>query len=50
MLGELGVDPGDVAWARADAEALASLVTPRFGLRLPAPVARLVRRIARALR
>jgi len=50
LLGELGVDPRDVAWARAEADALASLVTPRLGLRLPASVARLTRRMARFLR
>jgi len=50
LLGELGVVPDDVAWARSEADALASLVKPRIGLRLPAPVARLARRLARALR
>ena len=50
LLGELGVVPGDVAWARAEGDALASLVTPRIRLRLPAPLASLVRRLSRALR
>jgi hypothetical protein len=50
LLGELGVVPGDVAWARREADALASLVSPRIRLRLPEPVARLARRLSRALR
>lgn len=50
LLGELGVMPGDVAWARAEADALASLVTPRVGLRLPASVVRLARRLGKTLR
>ena len=47
ILGELGVKPEDARWARAEADALASLVTPAFPLRLPAWVARLARRLAR---
>ena len=50
MLGELGVRPDDVAWARAEGDAIASLVTPRLALRLPVSVARLVRRWTRAIR
>ena len=44
-LGELGLQPSDAAWARSEADAIASLVTP--SLRLPAFVVRFVRRIAR---
>lgn len=50
FLGELGVSPEDVRWARAEADAIASLVRPRLTLRLPAPFARLVRRLRRAWR
>ena len=50
LLGELGVVPRDAAWARREADALASLVSPRIRLRLPAPLARLARRLTRALR
>jgi hypothetical protein len=49
LLGELGVEQKDTAWARAEADALASLTSPRLGLRWPAPLARLARRIARML-
>jgi len=45
LLGELGVRPQDEAWARAQAEAIASLTTPSLRLRLPAPLARLLRRL-----
>jgi hypothetical protein len=50
LLGELGVQQNDTAWARAEADALASLTSPRLGLRWPAPLARLARRLARTLR
>ena len=50
LLGELGVVPADAAWARQEADALASLLSPRIRLRLPAPIARLARRLARTLR
>jgi len=50
ILGELGVRPDDVRWARTEADALASLLTPSLGLRLPGPLGRLVRRLARFLR
>lgn len=50
ILGELGVRPDDMRWTKAEAEALASLRTPSLALRLPAPVARLVRRLRRILR
>lgn len=46
-MGELGVLPQDERWARAEAAAIASLTTPQRRLRLPAPFARLVRRLAR---
>ncbi len=44
-LGELGLRPSDAAWARSEADAIASLVTP--ALRLPAFVVRFLRRLAR---
>jgi hypothetical protein len=50
LLGELGVRPGDGAWAREEAGTIASLVEPS---RLPRPLARLaalVRRLLRAAR
>ena len=50
LLGELGVTPEDVRWARADADAIASLVRPRLGGRLPPPLAGVLRRLRRALR
>ena len=50
LLGELGVRANDAAWVRAEADALASLTSPRLGLRWPAPLARLARRLARMLR
>jgi hypothetical protein len=49
LLGELGVQQSDTAWARAEADALASLTSPRLGLRWPAPLARFARRMARML-
>lgn len=49
-MGELGVRPEDASWARAEAEALASLTTPGLRLRLPAVVTRFVRRLVRAAR
>ena len=48
LMGELGVMPQDAAWARAEADDIASLT--RRDLRLPAPLARLLRRLARAVR
>jgi hypothetical protein len=50
ILGELGVKPEDARWTRSEADALASLVTPAFPVRLPAPIARLARRLARIWR
>ena len=50
ILGELGVTPEDGRWARAEADAIASLVRPRLGPRLPPGLARLLRRLRRALR
>ncbi len=50
ILGELGVLPSDVRWARSEASAIASLTTPAFALRLPAAISRLLRRLARATR
>lgn len=50
ILGELGVGPDDAGWARAEADALASLTTPRHAPRLPEPLARLLRKLARAAR
>jgi len=44
-LGELGLQPSDAAWARSEADAIASLVTP--ALRLPAFAVRFLRRLAR---
>ena len=44
-LGELGLRPSDSAWARSEAEAIASLTTP--SLRLPALLVRLLRRLSR---
>lgn len=49
MLGELGVRPEDVRWARAEAEAIASAVAPGV-TNLPAPLARLWRRWRRLWR
>jgi hypothetical protein len=49
-MGELGVTPEDVRWARAEADAIASLVRPSVRLRLPRALATLVRRLRRALR
>lgn len=50
LLGELGASPDDVRWARAEAEAIASLVRPRLALRLPPALAGLLRRLRRAFR
>ncbi len=50
ILGELGVRPGDVRWARAEADVLASLLTPSLRLRLPGFLGRLLRRLGRLLR
>jgi len=50
LLGELGVRSADETWARAEAEAIASLVAPAIS---PRPIARLlglVRRLRRAAR
>ena len=44
ILGELGVRPDDARWARAEAEMLASLLTPRRRrLRLPGALERMLR-------
>ena len=50
ILGELGVRPDDARWARVEAEMLASLLTPSRRVRLPGPLGRMLRRIARRLR
>ena len=50
ILGELGVKPEDARWARIEGESLASLVTPAFPVRLPAPLVRLARRLGRIWR
>lgn len=50
LMGELGLLPQDVAWARAEADAIASLTRPRRQLRVPAALWRLWRRLARAAR
>jgi hypothetical protein len=50
ILGELGMRPEDASWARSEAEAIASLTTPALRLRMPAVLARLLRRLARAAR
>jgi hypothetical protein len=50
ILGELGLSPEDARWARVEAEAIASLVTPALQLRLPGVLGRLWRRFARATR
>lgn len=50
LMGELGVRPDDDRWAGAEADAIASLVRVRATLRLPAPLATLLRRLERALR
>ncbi len=50
VLGELGVRPEDSRWARAEADALASLVAPALPLRLPFALRRLFRRLRNLLR
>jgi len=47
LLGELGVSPEDARWARAEADAIASLVRPRLSVRLPRALAALLRRLRR---
>lgn len=49
-MGELGVRPDDVRWARAEADTIVSLTAPRPSWPLPAPVRRLLSRIIRAAR
>jgi hypothetical protein len=49
-LGELGLRPSDAAWARSEAEAIASLTTPSLPVRLPAFLARFLRRLVRFAR
>ena len=49
-MGELGCQPQDAKWARSEAEAIASLTRAQVRLRLPAPLSRAVRRVARFLR
>ena len=49
-MGELGMQPQDARWARAEAEAIASLIRPQVRLRLPAPLSRALRRVARLFR
>jgi hypothetical protein len=50
LLAELGVRPEDSRWAQLEAEALASLVTPAFALRMPRGLERIWRRVRRSLR
>ena len=50
ILGELGLRPEDARWARLDADAIASLISPVLRLRLPGLLGRLWRRLARAAR
>ncbi len=50
LMGELGVRPGDDRWARAEADAIASLVRPGLAVRLPAPLGMLLSRLRRAFR
>ena len=50
LLGELGVVPEDARWARAEADAIASLVRPRISVRLPRALATLLRRLRRFAR
>ncbi len=50
ILGELGVRPDDARWARAESDALASLLTPSFAVRLPAFLQRLRREVRRLRR
>ena len=47
LLGELGVRPHDVRWARLEADAIAGLVTPALPLRLPRTLTRLLQRLRR---
>ena len=49
-LGELGVSAEDTRWARAEADAIASLVRPRLSVRLPRVLATALRRLQRSLR
>ncbi len=50
MLGEMGVLPEDENWTRAEADAIVSLTTVRRLPRLPEGLARLLRKLARAVR
>jgi len=50
LLGELGVRVEDGRWVRAEADAVASLTVPRLAARLPEPLARMLRKLSRALR
>jgi hypothetical protein len=50
LMGELGMTPQDAAWARADAQTIVSLTRRDLRLRLPGPLSRLLRRLARAAR
>ena len=47
LLAEIGVRPEDSRWAQMEAEALASLVTPSFPMRVPAALARVWRTVRR---
>jgi hypothetical protein len=49
-LGELGLRPSDAAWARSEADAIASLTTPSLRMRMPALLERFLRRLARLSR
>ena len=49
LLGELGVRPQDVRWAKLEAEAIAGLVTPGLPLRLPRTLTRLLQRLRRLM-
>jgi hypothetical protein len=50
MMGELGVRPDDVKWARLEANAIASLTTPTLVHFLGARLSRVLGRLRRALR
>ena len=49
-MGELGMTPGDLRWARAEAETIASLTSPDFARRLAWRLKRLLDRMRRPAR
>lgn len=49
LMGELGVRPEDLGWARSEAEAIASLTRPAWRIRVPTSLWRLLRRIRRVV-